>query len=459
MPGVVMGHNERVAWSMTAFAADTQDIFVERVNPERPRQVLENGEWVETTLEFESVAVKGRTAPYEYERQYTRRGIVIGRDSERHLAYTLRWSGAAPGGAAELAALALNRAASAAEFRTALARWTMPAAEFVFADADGTIGMAVAAAVPQRSSRDGLLPSAAWNVRGTSGGTPGRAPDAALLDPLDGFVVSANEDLARTARLRAALGGSRALDAASVTSLQRDVYAVYADWLVPLLERVRAERADVEAARAQLLSWDRRVAAGSAPSALYVAWEEALARRLAERRIPPHLRAAFLSRVPGLAASAFSRPTSVWFDAPLAADRDRQLIAALGDAVDAMRGGASAGALAPVIFWHPLGVTERARARFNVGPIAAHGYASTVQSIARLGPERTVGPAFRAVFDLADWDRSVAISAPGQSSLPASPHYRDQARLWAAGEYVPLAFSDAAVAASAAETLILTPVQ
>ena len=48
---------------------------------------------------------------------------------------------------------------------------------------------------------------------------------------------------------------------------------------------------------------------------------------------------------------------------------------------------------------------------------------------------------YRHVFDLADWDRGLATSAPGQSGQPGSPHYGDLLPLWQKGEYFPLAFS------------------
>jgi uncharacterized membrane protein len=38
--GIALGHNERVAWSMTASSADNQDLYVEKLNPANPRQVL-----------------------------------------------------------------------------------------------------------------------------------------------------------------------------------------------------------------------------------------------------------------------------------------------------------------------------------------------------------------------------------------------------------------------------------
>ena len=72
-------------------------------------------------------------------------------------------------------------------------------------------------------------------------------------------------------------------------------------------------------------------------------------------------------------------------------------------------------------------------------------------------PESLVGASFAAVFDVADWDRSVAQNAPGQSESPASPHFADLAKLWSEQQYFPLAFSEGAVAASSESTLTLTP--
>jgi penicillin G amidase len=71
--------------------------------------------------------------------------------------------------------------------------------------------------------------------------------------------------------------------------------------------------------------------------------------------------------------------------------------------------------------------------------------------------DATTGASFSAIVDTGDWDASVAQNAPGQSESPDSPHFADLARAWAAGDYFSLAFSDAAVAASAESTLTLVP--
>ena len=69
----------------------------------------------------------------------------------------------------------------------------------------------------------------------------------------------------------------------------------------------------------------------------------------------------------------------------------------------------------------------------------------------------TSGATYRHVFDLADWDKGVATSAPGQSGQPGSPHYDDLLPLWQKGEYFPLAFSRAKVEKVTRHRLRLTP--
>ena len=102
-------------------------------------------------------------------------------------------------------------------------------------------------------------------------------------------------------------------------------------------------------------------------------------------------------------------------------------------------------------------MTEATRRRFNVGPFERPGYADTVMSTAGAGLEETAGASFSAIFDVGDWDRSVAANAPGQSGWPDSPHFADLAKLWAAGAYFPLSFSEGAVKANAESTLTLVP--
>ncbi len=462
LPGVIIGHNDRVAWGMTASNIDTQDIYVAKVNPANPHQVFEGGRWVDLVSAKEGIAVKGRAEPVPLEFEYTTHGPVIAIDRDRQLAYLLRWSGAEPGAAPELAALAIDRARSASEFRDALARWKMPPVEFVYADVNGVIGRQVAALTPIRGAWGGAVPVPAGSGQYEWRGWVALDRLPRLSDPPEGFVASANGNQARSGRITEVLADPAARGIEGFQRLQLDVFAWNAERLVPLLKRVVPDRADLDAARQQLLRWDRRITADSQEATVYVAWEGELARRLAALRLPADLADEYLRRATGALVPALTEPSRAWFDGDVEMSRDRLLLDALAAAVGNLHGRGSAervawGRVHTVTFAHPLGISDRPARRFNIGPYAAGGYGETVLSISSPGSGRSIGPSFRAIFDLGDWDRSLAINAPGQSESPGSPHFGDLAAGWADGQYFPLAFSDRAVQANAQSTLMLVP--
>ena len=178
-----------------------------------------------------------------------------------------------------------------------------------------------------------------------------------------------------------------------------------------------------------------------------------MAQRLAAQRVPAEFTRDLAARVPPV--QALMTPTSVWFDGEPAQARDALLVEALTFAITSASSALSSWTNAhQVTFVHPLGVSEVTRRRFNVGPFPFDGAPGTVQAMSSDG---RIGPAFRAVFDAANWDRSTASSAPGQSAWPDSPHATDLATLWAAGKSFPLPFSPAAVSAAADVTLTLMP--
>jgi acyl-homoserine lactone acylase PvdQ len=352
LPGVAIGHNDRIAWDATPADADTQDVYVERVNPSNAHQVEDRGRWVETAIVKDPIFIRGRKEPFPFEREVTRHGPIVASDRGRALAYTVRWSGTEPGAAAALAALGLNRAASWAAFRAALARWKMPARRFTYADVDGNSGFQVAALIPIRRGWNGSVPAPGWT--GVNEWTGWQTID----------------DLPHALQ-----GHSAPLETGSPT---RPAPAMTAASVITQLARVHPDRA------------------------------EALLQKLAAAQPASDGRKAQSTLVADALAAAAHDPLPS----------------------------------APVIFAHPLGVTDSARRRFNIGPLTPH--------IPGAAP-------FSAIFDPANWDRSSAVNAPGQSGSPDSTHFADLAKFWISGERVPLVFSDQAVQANAETTLTLVP--
>src|SRR5581483_10662388 len=155
-----------------------------------------------------------------------------------------------------------------------------------------------------------------------------------------------------------------------------------------------------------------------------------------------------------------------WFGESARSERDRLLRTTFTRAVrrtTALLGNDPAGwrwgKLHTATFRHPLAALGPAYAKaFNLGPVERGGDAQTPNNTrhdVKFG--QVHGATYRQLFDLADWDRGLATSAPGQSGQPGSPHYGDLLPLWAAGEYFPLAFSRSKVEEVTRHRLLLKP--
>ena len=481
-PGVAIGHNERIAWGLTIFNGDVQDVVVEKVNPENPHQVSDGGRWVDTEIVHDAIPVRGAAKPFEYDREYTRRGVIFATDKEKHLAFALRWVGTEPGTAGYLSAVSLDRAKSWEEFRRELARWKMPGENFVYADVDGNIGYQAAQLVPARTSADGTLPVPGWTgaYDWRDWYTLDDLPHA--FNPPAGHFATANNNTiprgdkrpigyewgspARINRIQEALGNRRSLTVEDFEHLQHDVLAWNAVQLVPLLAPLHAADPDVEAARQKLVAWDRQMTASSPVPTLYALWERALLEKIAARHFDASFAKEYVARAledVDPIVPAVTKPTEAVFGKDPAKARDALLIDALASArgewitVAGSDGALPWGRLHTALFTHPLAVTALARQRFNVGPFDRPGYDDTVMATYGSNLRQEGGASYREILDVADWDRSVATSAPGQSESPSSPHFADLAKLWAAGTYFQLAYSDAAVQAAAESTLTLVP--
>jgi penicillin amidase len=271
---------------------------------------------------------------------------------------------------------------------------------------------------------------------------------------------------ARINRIREVLSGRTALTVDDLSRLQHDTTPWNAEQLVPLLQPLSFKDTKTEQARTTLLAWDRRVTGDSAAAALYVAWEQALFRQLVEPRLDPALAADYIQRVETrVLVPTLTKPPAVWFGASPAEGRDHLLESALAAAVAALSQTLGTditrwtwGQIHTATFQHALASTgDAARRRFNVGPFPRAGYGDTVFATSGSGNRQTDGATFREVMDVADWDRSIGTSAPGQSGQPGSPHFDDLAKLWAAEQYFPYSFSEAHVQKNAEATLVLRP--
>jgi penicillin amidase len=110
-------------------------------------------------------------------------------------------------------------------------------------------------------------------------------------------------------------------------------------------------------------------------------------------------------------------------------------------------------------FRHALDQFPGAASLTDLGRLPRSGDGDTVGATGWYGNsfEQVEGASYREILDVADWDLSLAINAPGQSGQPGSPHYSDLLGLWQGWQYFPLAYSHDAVEKSTTDKLVLEP--
>src|SRR5580698_9427248 len=300
LPGVAVGHNEKIAWGFTIFGLDQQDLYIAELNPDDREQYKTEHGWERMEVKTETIAVRGG-APVTVKLKFTRHGPVLWEDGKRALA--LHWVGAEPGTAGYLGSLALDRAQNWQEFEEAMPRWKVPSENIVYADRDGNIGEHSTGLAPLRKNWTGLFP-----VPETGGYEwSGFVPNAELphtYNPASGFVATANHKMIpenygysvgfawgspeRFQRISEVLSGTaksaRKLRIEDMENLQNDVVSLPARALQALLKPA-AGSAPTSAARL-LLDWDCALTGDSTAATLYEFWVAELRDAVSKRFIP-----------------------------------------------------------------------------------------------------------------------------------------------------------------------------
>jgi penicillin amidase len=194
-PGMVLGHNEDIAWGVTVAMYDLVDLYTETLS-EDGQAVIRDGERVELiqkSVELQGKSGDTRTVDLEWAPDH---GPVLFRDDEEGTAITLRWVAQDPGPDLDFV-LGLNRASTVDEAEAALSVLGSLNLNWVVADRDGSIGWFPAARVPQRpwASPD-LPPWAPLPADGTAEWGPYLEPSdlPSLKDPPAGFIATTNND-------------------------------------------------------------------------------------------------------------------------------------------------------------------------------------------------------------------------------------------------------------------------
>ncbi len=479
LPGVSFGHNGRIAWGLTIFNLDQEDLYVYET---RDGAYRHKGRWEPMTVVRETIEVKG-AAPETVELRYTRHGPVVHEDAGKGRAFAVRTVWNEPGVAGYYGSSALWRAESWEQFQTARDRWGAPPLNLVYADTRGEIGWSAAARTPVRPNWDGLTPVPGdgryeWAGFLADGGLP------TVRNPAAGYFATANEmnipaepayprtrrklgyewaDPTRAVRIHEVLDSLPKSTLADSVALQVDSVSPQARRGVALVQGLTSADPDTGRALALLQAWDANQTTDSAAAAIYETWSgKHLGRAVAAATLPEAARR--------LIGNGSTDAVLTWLEAAPQGVRAPLILDSLGAAVGELKGrlgpdmaGWSWGRLHVALFEPAVAVLadpELAK-QMTVGPLQVPGSASTPRAASWRASDfrQAAGASVRMVFDVGAWDNSVAINSPGQSGDPMSPHYRDLFPLWAAGTYFPLRYTRPAVEADAGVVMTLTPVR
>lgn len=491
VPGVVLGHNDQIAWGFTTTNVDAHDLFIETISPEDPTRYLTESGSDPFTVRTERIAIKGEDA-VEVTIRGTRHGVVIsdafqpaGRIAGDRQVVAL----ASPSGyvldRTPAALFALNRAATWDAFVDALRDWHMPMQNIVYADRTGQIGFYSPGRVPIRSAGSGWMPSAGTDEQGWTGFVPfDELPQARM--PKAGYFANANNRVVpesyphfitrdwdapyRARRIDEMLQARPTHDVRSMADIQLDDVSLFAREVIPQLGRFRPGDSRAAAALERLRGWDGRMSRARPEPLIFTAWMRRFVAAVLEDELMENL-PLVLGERPALILAGLRGQLGACDDIRTAETETcaSQFERALEQAVTALtaaHGGDMGrwrwGDVHVAPFRHPVLARIPLVGDWLALRVPTPGdYYTINRGATRLAdpvsPYAHVhGAGLRAIYDLADPGASLFMIAPGQSGHPLSPHWSDLAHPWADGAYFSLARDRAALRADGAR-LILRP--
>ncbi len=487
LPIIVAGRNAQLGWGLTSAYVDDQDVYFSEVDETAPNLYRTSEGFAPLRVHTERIYIRGVGEPLVETVRATHHGPVLPPDlysvsaaiPEGTIA-SMRWTALEPDDQTVIAGLELMQSRNIAEGLEALRKFSAPAQNIILADADG-IALVVAGRVPLRAGvheTRGRLPSAGWKLRNEWRGYIPFERLPRSVNPSGGLVANANNrttnesfprhittNWASPYRMRRLHDLLQERDFHTVESFARiqsdSVSYVALSLLASILDQLLfhdvpspdAHRLRTTALE-RLQRWNGEMDANRTEPLIFTAWMRHLSREMLENWVGADagvgipFRPMFLEQVFARGESnsqwcddqATESPETCRFAALKALDAAlEELTGEYGSDIDGWQWGRAHGAIHRHL---PLGFTSPASALFNI----QHDYGGSNFTLSRAGssgvgenPYATVsGAGYRAIYDLANPDRSRFIAATGQSGHFLSQHYDDLTAIWRRNQYLPM---------------------
>lgn len=506
IPAVMTGRSDRLGWGLTSSYLDDQDIHIEQLNPENPEEYL-TPEGYKTFRSRPSIIEIKDEAPITLTLRWTENGPVLpgthydlGTITPPGHVASLSWTALSAQDTSMSASMALMNADTVRQAITAAELFMAPSQNLSLVDKD-TIGMKLIGAMPQRAAKNqsrGRIPTPGWLAENRWQGRLPYADNPEFVAPAGGILGNTNNkiidrpfpehvsyewgDTQRIHRWERLMQSREVHTRDSFIEAQLDTVSFTARSLLPLIGAdlwytgASAPEGTQERQRQIALNllaeWNGEMNEHLPEPLIYAAWVRALQIRLIADELGPlaaeykHVEPLFIERVyrdiDG--ASAWcnvrqSAPTETCTDmARMALDDALIWISEkYGGSLESLRWGDAHQATHD----HPvLGSVPVLRFFVNIRQSTSGGDNTLLRGrTSGEGPDpfqNVHGAGYRGVYDFADPDSSVFITATGQSGHFLSRYYDDQAQLWRRGEYIPMSLDlDLAHAAAVGVTTLI----
>ncbi len=474
-PVFIWGHNKRIAWGLTNFNLDNQDLYIEKINPNDPTQVMYRNAWVKMRIIEEKIPYQegGKTVYKTIKIRITPHGPIINdiEDGIGEAPISIRRVEAEPGIISE-ALYGISTANNWNDFKKALSLYPAGPQHFVYADVDGNIGYIGAGKCPIRTNSRGILPQPGWDGAHE---WLGYYPFAAMpmeYNPVKGYFATANnypkrggfpiplseywEPPYRAQRISDLISGKDKHTPADMITMQLDSYSVLASKVAPVFVSLLQGKIKGDEKRYldELARWDFRVTSDSSAASLYevlfnrllyVTFADELGKDLYERLIKDKIAVTNI-----IADMLLKKQNSILFDnistpavetcADDVAESFRYAVKYLTDELGGAMKNWKWGAVHRIEFSHIFGAEPMLRPVFSYGPFPFQG---DDQTINRGGFDKTkpykvsITASIRYIVDFSDMPGSLIVLCGGQSANLLSPHRHDQADMFLEGAYVP----------------------
>jgi penicillin amidase len=469
VPGVVLGHNEFIAWGATNLGPDVQDIYIEKFNDKNQYESANGLKSAKVRTEEFKVrknALNPETEIVKLEVLETDDGVVIQDNGDKKI--TLKWTALDPKNNEFEAFYLLNRAKNWDEFKSALKTYGGATQNFIYADVKGNIGFHNGGAIPIRSSGDGSVP---YDGAKNEGKWTEYIPFEELpesYNPPEGFIVTANQRLAgdnykhflghswadpyRARRIYQLIQGNTKMTINDSMDIQKDIFSISFSNFAR--EIVKMEAASPETLSA-LKGWDGRTSSDSKAAILVneirrAFLQKVLTGTLGEEKANNYRWSMQNSFIDWLIRE---KPAN-WLPKEFAdykavlIDSDKTARENLTKKFGADESKWTYGKLAQFRFNHPLAQAPLIGAIFAIEPFDYYGGFST--------PNVGSAVSMRHVTMPGDWDKTRHGLTLGQSGNPKSLYYKDQLESWKSGNTPVFPFSKEAVEKAAKEIIVMT---